>query len=178
MPVGNPNKQLKSAIIPVLASRPPQKSKVVSFDRIEYLMIYIASFGDFECEMPSDGRPIVPDDHVSSAKAQLSFERGTAFMPSQIQTQNTIENLIALARKTRLEDGRLAIDDDHIAFERLIVVDDDVSSSVLLRQKLTISSFFRETISTGMPPSVVTIHLLLVSIELAYEHFACLTSDA
>jgi len=49
--------------------------------------------------------------------AQLSFERGTAFMPSQIETQKTIEELIELARNTRLEDGRLAIDDDHIAYQ-------------------------------------------------------------
>ncbi len=47
--------------------------------------------------------------------AQLSFERGTAFMPSQIETQKTIEELIELARNTTLEDGRLAIEDDHIA---------------------------------------------------------------
>lgn len=49
--------------------------------------------------------------------AQLSFERGTAFMPSQIETQKTIEDLIELARNTALEDGRFAIDDDHIAYE-------------------------------------------------------------
>lgn len=49
--------------------------------------------------------------------AQLSFERGTAFMPSQIETQNRIEDLIDLARTTTLEDGRMAIDDDHIAYE-------------------------------------------------------------
>jgi len=50
--------------------------------------------------------------------AQLSFERGTAFMPSQIETQKTVEDLIQLPRTTRLEDGRLAIDDDHIAYQR------------------------------------------------------------
>lgn len=49
--------------------------------------------------------------------AQLSFERGTAFMPSQIETQNRIEDLIDLARTTRLDDGRMAIDDDHIAYQ-------------------------------------------------------------
>lgn len=49
--------------------------------------------------------------------AQLSFERGTAFMPSQIETRKTIEDLIELARNTALEDGRFAIDDDHIAYE-------------------------------------------------------------
>ncbi|MFT4519153.1 MAG: alkylation response protein AidB-like acyl-CoA dehydrogenase [Halioglobus sp.] len=49
--------------------------------------------------------------------AQLAFERGTAFMPSQIETQNTIEDLIQLAKTTRLDDGRLAIDDDHIGYE-------------------------------------------------------------
>ncbi len=49
--------------------------------------------------------------------AQLSFERGTAFMPSQIETQNTIEALIELAKTRRLEDGRYAIEDDHIAYQ-------------------------------------------------------------
>jgi len=49
--------------------------------------------------------------------AQLSFERGTAFMPSQIATQKTIEELIELARNTTLEDGRKAINDDHIAWQ-------------------------------------------------------------
>ena len=49
--------------------------------------------------------------------AQLSFERGTAFMPSQIETQNTIEDLIELAKTRKLEDGRKAIEDDHIAYE-------------------------------------------------------------
>ncbi len=49
--------------------------------------------------------------------AQLSFERGTAFMPSQIETQKKIEDLIDLARTTRLEDGQMAIDDDHIAYK-------------------------------------------------------------
>ena len=49
--------------------------------------------------------------------AQLSFERGTAFMPSQIETQNRIDDLIELAKTTPLEDGRRAIEDDHIAYE-------------------------------------------------------------
>lgn len=49
--------------------------------------------------------------------AQLSFERGTAFMPSQIETQKIMEQLIDLARNTPLEDGRFAINDDHIGYE-------------------------------------------------------------
>ncbi|MEM9255397.1 MAG: acyl-CoA dehydrogenase family protein [Pseudomonadota bacterium] len=48
--------------------------------------------------------------------AQLSFERGTAFMPSQIETQNMMEDLIDLAKNTALDDGRFAIADDHIAY--------------------------------------------------------------
>ncbi len=48
--------------------------------------------------------------------AQLSFERGTAFMPSQVETQKFIEDLVELARSTALEDGRKAIEDDHIAY--------------------------------------------------------------
>ena len=57
------------------------------------------------------------NDGWKVSMAQLSFERGTAFMPSQMETQNRMENLIQLARTTRLEDGRMAIDDDHIAYE-------------------------------------------------------------
>ncbi len=49
--------------------------------------------------------------------AQLSFERGTAFMPSQIDTWNRMEDLLELARNTRLEDGRRAIEDDHIGYQ-------------------------------------------------------------
>jgi alkylation response protein AidB-like acyl-CoA dehydrogenase len=49
--------------------------------------------------------------------AQLAFERGTAFMPYQVASQRHVEQLVELAKNTRLEDGRLAIDDDHIGYE-------------------------------------------------------------
>ncbi len=49
--------------------------------------------------------------------AQLAFERGTAFMPSQVAGQRFVEELVELAKTTRLDDGRYAIQDDHIAYE-------------------------------------------------------------
>jgi alkylation response protein AidB-like acyl-CoA dehydrogenase len=51
----------------------------------------------------------------SVAMATLSFERGTAFMESQLRLSFTIEKLIALARKTRGADGRPLIEDGALA---------------------------------------------------------------
>lgn len=53
----------------------------------------------------------------SVSMAQLAFERGTAWMPSQISTHRFIEDVIELAKTTRLDDGRLAINDDHISYQ-------------------------------------------------------------
>ncbi|HTU13106.1 MAG TPA: acyl-CoA dehydrogenase family protein [Allosphingosinicella sp.] len=51
----------------------------------------------------------------SVAMSTLAFERGTAFLADQVELAHKIERTIALARKTRLENGRLAIEDDGIA---------------------------------------------------------------
>jgi alkylation response protein AidB-like acyl-CoA dehydrogenase len=49
------------------------------------------------------------------AMATLSFERGTAFMESQLRLSFTVEKLIQLARKSTGPDGRPLIEDQAIA---------------------------------------------------------------
>ena len=51
----------------------------------------------------------------SVAMSTLAFERGTAFLADQVELAHKIERTIALARKTRLENGKLAIEDEEIA---------------------------------------------------------------
>ena len=50
------------------------------------------------------------------AMSTLSFERGTGFIGDQLSLLEKVEAVIALARKTRLENGKLAIEDDDIAY--------------------------------------------------------------
>ncbi|WP_414900243.1 acyl-CoA dehydrogenase family protein [Sphingomonas flavalba] len=50
------------------------------------------------------------------AMSTLSFERGTGFIGDQLALLERVEAVIAMARKTRLETGRLAIEDDDIAY--------------------------------------------------------------
>lgn len=55
-------------------------------------------------------------DGWSVAMSTLSFERGTAMIPHQVELQRTVEELIALARETTGSDGRRpAIQDDGVA---------------------------------------------------------------
>lgn len=49
------------------------------------------------------------------AMSTLSAERGTGFINNQMEVSEWIEDLIQIARKTYLADGRLAIKDDRIA---------------------------------------------------------------
>jgi alkylation response protein AidB-like acyl-CoA dehydrogenase len=57
----------------------------------------------------------------STALATLSFERGLGFIGDQIELYERVNRAIDLAGKTRLEDGRLAIEDDGIA-QRLAAI--------------------------------------------------------
>jgi alkylation response protein AidB-like acyl-CoA dehydrogenase len=57
----------------------------------------------------------------STALATLSFERGLGFIGDQLELYERVNRAIDLAGKTRLEDGRLAIDDDGIA-QRLAAI--------------------------------------------------------
>src|SRR5260370_15711074 len=51
----------------------------------------------------------------STAMATLSFERGLGFIGDQLELYESVCRAIDMARQLRLEDRRLAIDDDVIA---------------------------------------------------------------
>ena len=51
----------------------------------------------------------------SVAMSTLSFERGTYFVSEQISLLKKVEELTEMARRVRLETGKLAIEDEHIA---------------------------------------------------------------
>ncbi|MBW8755729.1 MAG: hypothetical protein JF595_16595 [Sphingomonadales bacterium] len=53
--------------------------------------------------------------------ATLSFERGLGFIGDQLELYERVNRAIDLAGKTRIEDGRLAIEDDGIA-QRLAAI--------------------------------------------------------
>jgi alkylation response protein AidB-like acyl-CoA dehydrogenase len=60
----------------------------------------------------------------STALATLSFERGLGFIGDQLELYERVGRAIDLAGKTRIEDGRLAIEDDGIA-QRLAAIKAD-----------------------------------------------------
>ena len=60
----------------------------------------------------------------STALATLSFERGLGFIGDQLELYERVCRAIDLAGKVRLEDGRLAIEDDSIA-QRLAAIKAD-----------------------------------------------------
>ncbi|MDB5575562.1 MAG: acyl-CoA dehydrogenase [Bradyrhizobium sp.] len=74
----------------------------------------------------------------SVAMSTLAFERGTAFLADQVELAHKIDALIALASKTRLENGRLAIEDDEIA-HRLA----RVKADTMAIRSMTIAGFSR-----------------------------------
>ncbi|MEJ5975866.1 acyl-CoA dehydrogenase family protein [Novosphingobium sp. PS1R-30] len=105
------------------------------------------------CDMKTPGIDIKPirtmlqDDHVSmvfydevriplsnvvgevgkgwsTALATLSFERGLGFIGDQLELYERVNRAIDLAGKTRIEDGRLAIEDDGVA-QRLAAIKAD-----------------------------------------------------
>jgi alkylation response protein AidB-like acyl-CoA dehydrogenase len=51
----------------------------------------------------------------STAMSTLSFERGLGFIGDQLELFERVERAIELAKKVRLEDGRLAIEDSNVA---------------------------------------------------------------
>ena len=85
------------------------------------------------------------DQGWSTAMATLSFERGLGFIGDQLELYERVNRAIDLAGKTRIEDGRLAIEDDHIA-QRLAAIKADC----IAIRAMTLADI-AETDRTGMP---------------------------
>lgn len=81
----------------------------------------------------------------STALATLSFERGLGFIGDQLELYERVNRAIDLAGKTRIEDGRLAIEDDGIA-QRLAAIKADC----IAIRAMTLADI-AETDRTGMP---------------------------
>lgn len=81
----------------------------------------------------------------STAMATLSFERGLGFIGDQLELYERVCRAIDLAGKSRLEDGRLAIEDDGIA-QRLAAIKAD---TIAIRA-MTLADI-AESDRTGMP---------------------------
>ena len=81
----------------------------------------------------------------STAMATLSFERGLGFIGDQLELYERVGRAIDLAGKTRLECGRLAIEDDGIA-QRLA----SIKADTMAIRAMTLADI-AETDRTGMP---------------------------
>lgn len=85
------------------------------------------------------------DQGWSTAMATLSFERGLGFIGDQLELYERVNRAIDLAGKTRLDDGRLAIEDDGIA-QRL----SSIKADCMAIRAMTLADI-AETDRTGMP---------------------------
>jgi len=81
----------------------------------------------------------------STALATLSFERGLGFIADQLELFERVGRVIEMASRVRLEDGRLAIEDDGIA-QRLAAMKADTMAI----RAMTLADI-AETDRTGMP---------------------------
>ncbi len=81
----------------------------------------------------------------STALATLSFERGLGFIADQLELFERVDRAIELAKRTRLEDGRLAIDDDGIAQKLASLKADTIAIRAMTLADIA------ETDRTGMP---------------------------
>lgn len=81
----------------------------------------------------------------STAMATLSFERGLGFIADQLELYERVNRAIDLAGRTRLDDGKLAIDDDGIA-QRLA----SLKADTLAIRAMTLADI-AETDRSGMP---------------------------
>jgi alkylation response protein AidB-like acyl-CoA dehydrogenase len=77
--------------------------------------------------------------------ATLSFERGLGFIGDQLELYERVSRAIALAAKTRLEDGTLALNDAGIA-QRLA----SIKADCMAIRAMTLADI-AETDRTGMP---------------------------
>ena len=97
------------------------------------------------------------DQGWSIAMATLSFERGLGFIGDQLELYERVNRAIDLAGKTRLDDGRLAIEDDGIA-QRL----SSIKADCIAIRAMTLADI-AETDRTGMPGPKGSMMKLLVT---------------
>lgn len=81
----------------------------------------------------------------STALATLSFERGLGFIADQLELFERVKRAIDMAKRTRLEDGRFAIEDNGIA-QRLA----SIKADTIAIRSMTLADI-AETDRTGMP---------------------------
>jgi alkylation response protein AidB-like acyl-CoA dehydrogenase len=93
----------------------------------------------------------------STAMATLSFERGLGFIGDQLELYERVNRAIDLAGRTRLDDGRRAIEDDGIA-QRLAAIKADC----IAIRSMTLADI-AETDRTGMPGPKGSMMKLLVT---------------
>ena len=93
----------------------------------------------------------------STAMATLSFERGLGFIGDQLELYERVGRAIDLAAKTRIEDGRLAIEDDGIA-QRLAAIKADCMAI----RAMTLADI-AESDRSGMPGPKGSMMKLLVT---------------
>ena len=102
------------------------------------------------------------DQGWSTAMATLSFERGLGFIGDQLELYERVNRAIDLAGKTRLDDGRLAIEDDGIA-QRL----SSIKADCIAIRAMTLADI-AETDRSGMPgPKGSMMKLLVTSVHKA-----------
>ncbi|MEY2927229.1 MAG: hypothetical protein RL367_1706, partial [Pseudomonadota bacterium] len=93
----------------------------------------------------------------TTALATLSFERGLGFIGDQLELYQRVNRAIALAGQVRLEDGRLAIEDDGIA-QRLA----SIKADTIAIRSMTLADI-AETDRTGEPGPKGSLMKLMVT---------------
>jgi len=89
--------------------------------------------------------------------ATLAFERGTGFIGDQLDLYERVRRAIALAKRVRLEDGRLAIDHDDVA-ERLA----SLKADTMAIRAMTLTTI-AETDRSGVPGPKGSLMKLMVT---------------
>lgn len=93
----------------------------------------------------------------STAMSTLSFERGLGFIGDQLELFERVERAIELAKKIRLEDGKLAIEDSNVA-QTLA----SLKADTLAIRAMTLADI-AETDRTGIPGPKGSLMKLMVT---------------
>jgi alkylation response protein AidB-like acyl-CoA dehydrogenase len=100
----------------------------------------------------------------SVAMSTLSFERAIYFMPEMLSLVRKVEALICVARRTRLEDGRLASEDDAIAAKLAAV---KAKTLALRAVAVTIASRLTRQGQPGPEGSMIKLYVTTTYKEIA-----------